>query len=89
MAEHGYDKGRLNLPFVGHCTFAKQPAVLDWDSLDADVCVLGAPFDMGTQYRAGARLGHAQFAKRRRCFHSVTPACMTLKTTSHICRTMA
>jgi len=57
MAEHGYDKGRLNLPFVGHCTFAKQPAVLDWDSLDADVCVLGAPFDMGTQYRAGARFG--------------------------------
>ena len=58
MSKNTYDAGRLNLPFVGHCTFAKQPAVLDWDALEgADVCVLGAPFDMGTQYRAGARFG--------------------------------
>ena len=57
MSDNKYDSGRLDLPFVGHCTFAKQPAVLDWDPLDADVCVLGAPFDMGTQYRPGARFG--------------------------------
>jgi agmatinase len=57
MAKHGYDSGRLNLPFVGHCTFAKSQPVLDWDRIDADVAVLGAPFDMGTQYRAGARFG--------------------------------
>ena len=55
MSDNKYDSGRLDLPFVGHCTFAKQPAVLDWDALDADVCVLGAPFDMGIQYRPGAR----------------------------------
>ena len=29
----------------------------DWDSIDADVCILGAPFDFGTQWRAGARFG--------------------------------
>lgn len=57
MSEHGYEKGRLDLPFVGHCTFAKQPPCLDWGAIDADVAVLGAPFDMGTQYRAGARFG--------------------------------
>jgi agmatinase len=57
MANHGYDSGRLNLPFVGHCTFAKSQPVLDWDRIDADVAVLGAPLDMGTQYRAGARFG--------------------------------
>ena len=57
MAEHGYESGRLNLPFVGHCTFGKQPVCLDWDTIDADVAVLGIPFDMGTQYRAGARFG--------------------------------
>ena len=57
MSEHGYETGRLNLPFVGHCTFGKQPACLDWERIDADVAVLGAPFDMGTQYRAGARFG--------------------------------
>src|SRR5262249_12002969 len=54
---HGYERGRLNLPFVGHCTFGKQPAHLDWSRIDADVAVVGIPFDMGTQYRAGARFG--------------------------------
>ncbi|MCG8505851.1 MAG: agmatinase [Sphingomonadales bacterium] len=57
MASNEYDSGRLNLPFVGHCTFAKQPAALDWDAIDADVAIFGAPYDMGTQYRAGARFG--------------------------------
>jgi len=57
MADHGYEEGRLNLPFVGHCTFGKQPPCTDWEAIDADVAILGAPFDMGTQYRAGARFG--------------------------------
>lgn len=54
---HGYDSGRLNLPFVGICTFAKAPYVADWSNIDADVAVLGAPYDFGTQWRAGARGG--------------------------------
>jgi len=54
---HGYDAGRLNLPFVGIPTFAKAPYQSDWDAIAADVAVLGAPFDAGTQYRAGARFG--------------------------------
>ena len=57
MAGHGYETGRLNLPFVGIATFGKYPYVGDWDALDADVAVLGAPFDFGTQFRAGARFG--------------------------------
>ena len=57
MSDNTYDSGRLNLPFVGHCTFAKQPVCLDWQAIDADVAVLGVPFDMGTQYRPGARFG--------------------------------
>lgn len=54
---HGYDKGRLDLPFTGFCTFAKSPICPDWDRIEADVAVMGAPLDMGTQWRAGARLG--------------------------------
>lgn len=57
MTDHGYEGGRLNLPFVGFCTFAKRPIAEDWDKLDADIAILGAPFDFGTQYRAGARFG--------------------------------
>lgn len=57
MSEHAYTSGRLNLPFVGICTFAKSPYVQDWSRIDADVAVLGAPFDAGTQFRAGARFG--------------------------------
>jgi len=57
MKENNYESGRLNLPFVGHCTFAKSPVCLDWNRIDADVAILGAPNDMGTQWRSGARFG--------------------------------
>lgn len=57
MSKAGYETGRLNLPFVGHATFGKHPPALDWDKLDADIAIIGAPFDFGTQYRAGARFG--------------------------------
>ena len=57
MATHGYESGRLNLPFVGLCSFGKYSICTDWNAIDADVAVLGAPFDFGTQYRPGARFG--------------------------------
>ena len=57
MSGHGYESGRLNLPFVGLCSFGKYPYQPDWDSIDSDFAILGAPFDFGTQFRAGARFG--------------------------------
>ena len=54
---HAYEKGRLDLPFVGICSFGKYPIQTDWSAIDADVAVLGAPFDAGSQWRAGARFG--------------------------------
>lgn len=54
---HGYESGRLDLPFVGIATFGKRPYQPDWSALDADVAVIGAPFDFGTQWRSGARFG--------------------------------
>ena len=41
MSEFSYKKGRLNLPFVGFCTFAKAPVCEDWKNIKADVAVLG------------------------------------------------
>lgn len=57
MTQHGYEKGRLDLPFVGIPTFGKYQYVQDWDAIDADIAVIGAPFDFGTQWRSGARFG--------------------------------
>ena len=57
MTEHGYESGRLDLPFVGIATFGKRPYVPDWDAIEADAAILGAPFDFGTQWRPGARFG--------------------------------
>ena len=54
---NNYDSGRLDLPFVGHATFGKRTPCLDWNNIEADVAILGAPFDFGTQYRPGARFG--------------------------------
>jgi len=57
MSTNGYESGRLDLPFVGIATFGKRPYVPDWSAIDADVAILGAPFDFGTQFRSGARFG--------------------------------
>ena len=57
MSINNYDSGRLNLPFVGISTFAKKKYQEDWDNIEAEVAILGAPFDFGTQFRAGARFG--------------------------------
>ena len=57
MSGHGYESGRLNLPFVGLCSFGKYHYQPDWSAIDAGFAVLGAPFDFGTQFRAGARFG--------------------------------
>ena len=54
---NNYDQGRLNLPFVGICTFGKYPYVEDWDAINADFAVMGAPFDFGSQFRTGSRMG--------------------------------
>jgi agmatinase len=54
---NAYDSGRLDLPFVGIATFGKSPWQPDWSAIEADVAILGAPFDAGTQWRAGARFG--------------------------------
>ncbi len=57
MSGHSYETGRLDLPFVGISTFGKNPYVSDWDSIDADIAIFGAPFDSGCQFRSGARFG--------------------------------
>ncbi|MEI4263065.1 agmatinase [Roseovarius sp. D0-M9] len=57
MSGHGYESGRLDLPFVGISTFGKRAYVADWGAIDADIAILGAPFDGGTQFRPGARFG--------------------------------
>jgi agmatinase len=54
---NAYDSGRLDLPFVGIATFGKSSWQPDWSAIEADVAILGAPFDAGTQWRAGARFG--------------------------------
>ena len=55
--DNNYDEGRLNLPFVGICTFGKYPYTQDWDKIEADVAIMGAPFDFGSQFRTGSRMG--------------------------------
>lgn len=48
---------RLNLPMTGICSFMKKEVCADLDQLDADVAVLGVPYDMGIQYRSGTNQG--------------------------------
>ena len=56
MSDHGYEKGRLNLPFVGICTFGKYTYQSDWNNIDADIAIR-CSFDCGSQWRSGSRMG--------------------------------
>ena len=51
----GPPDGRLYPRFMGPSTFARLPRLDEVD--DWDVAIVGAPFDIGTSYRPGARFG--------------------------------
>jgi agmatinase len=46
-----------NLPSVGLATFLRSPVCEDFSRLDADVAVLGIPYDCGIGFRPGTRFG--------------------------------
>lgn len=46
-----------NLPITGIASFAKYPICTDLDQLDADMCVMGIPYDMGAPYLSGCKFG--------------------------------
>jgi agmatinase len=47
----------LNLPFTGIVSFSKWPICTDVQHLEADVAIIGMPYDQSTQYRSGSRFG--------------------------------
>lgn len=55
--QHPPDDWRLNRPFVGIPTFMRAPLVEDLDTLNADIAVFGVPFDEGSPFLAGSRMG--------------------------------
>lgn len=48
---------RLNRPFVGIPSFLRSKICEDLDTLDAAIAVFGIPFDEGSPYLAGSRMG--------------------------------
>lgn len=48
---------KINLPITGICSFAKYPILNDVNDLDADIAVLGVPYDTGVGFLSGSKLG--------------------------------
>jgi agmatinase len=64
---------RMDLPFVGLTTFARQPACPDWNKLDgADVAILGVPIDTASSFRVGTRFG-PRAIREASMFHGFGP----------------
>ena len=61
------EKEILNLPFTGITSFVKYPICTDLSKLEADVAVIRAPYDLGTNWRSGARFG----PRGKSCFSSL------------------
>lgn len=47
---------RNNLPITGIASFGKFPICTDLEELDADMAVLGVPYDLGVSFLSGSRL---------------------------------
>src|SRR5947209_16023891 len=50
-------KSRINRPFVGIPSFLRAPICSDLGTLSAAIAVMGVPFDEGSPYLAGSRMG--------------------------------
>lgn len=48
---------KVNMPITGICSFAKYPICQNIDDLDADMAILGVPYDLGVGFLSGTRLG--------------------------------
>jgi agmatinase len=57
MGTNETDSGRLDMPFVGIPSFLRAPVQTDASKIDADVAVMGAPFDEGSPFLPGSRFG--------------------------------
>lgn len=51
------ERKRLDRPITGICSFAKYPICTNLDELDADIAVMGVPYDTGIGFLSGTRLG--------------------------------
>ena len=58
--------------YAGETTFARLPRLMDQP--DADIAVLGVPFDGGTSYRPGARFGPQHVRQSSRLLRPYNPA---------------
>jgi len=47
----------VNLPITGICSFAKYPICTEVEKLDADIAVMGVPYDTGVGFLSGTKLG--------------------------------
>src|SRR5690242_14176513 len=63
-------ESRLNLAFSGIATFLRAPVCTDLIELDADMAILGIPFDEGTTWMPGSRLGPRQIREMAMRFAS-------------------
>src|SRR5580692_10281885 len=59
--------------YGGEPTFARLPRLTDLAS-DADVAIVGVPFDSGVSYRPGARFGPGHIRESARLLRPYNPA---------------
>lgn len=57
MSDETAKTTRLDLPFTGVASFCKAPLCQNRSAIDADIAILGVPFDLAVQLRSGTRMG--------------------------------
>jgi agmatinase len=63
-------ESRLNLPFTGIASFLRAPVCTDLNTLDAEVAIVGIPFDEGTTWKPGSRMAPRRIREMAARFNS-------------------
>ena len=58
---------RMNWPFVGIPSFLRAPICTDLTELDADIAIMGVPFDEGVPFMPGSRFGPRSLREHFKC----------------------
>ena len=78
---------KLHRPFVGIPSFLRARIETGLDSLDADIAVYGVPFDEGSPFLAGSRMGPRSIREHSLRFASPEADSTTLKRDARTSRT--
>ena len=77
---------RVDRPYVGIPSFLRAPICTNLDQLDADIAMVGVPFDEGSPFMSGSRFGPRAIREHSLRFCAGAPGLLRSDAQAHVSR---